>query len=37
MFLNCSLFTLSVCPGVGFLGHMVVLFLFFKEPSYCSP
>ena len=22
---------------MGLLGHMVVLFLFFKEPPYCSP
>ena len=27
----------GICPGVGLLGHMVVLFLVFKEPPYCSP
>ena len=27
----------DICLGVGLLGHMVVLFLVFKEPPYCSP
>ena len=30
-------FSQGICPVVGLLGHMVVLFLFFKEPPYCSP
>ena len=33
-------FSLGICPGVGFLYHMVVLFLFcffFKELPQCSP
>ena len=25
-------FSLDVCPEVGLLGHMVILFLVFKEP-----
>ena len=27
----------GICPVVGLLGHMVVLFFVFKEPPYCSP
>ena len=30
-------FSQDICPVVGLLGHMVVLFLVFKEPPYCSP
>ena len=26
-------FSLGICPGVGLLGHMIVLFLVFKGPS----
>ena len=30
-------FSLDICPNpVGLLGHIVVLFLDFKEPLYCS-
>ena len=25
-----------MCPGVGLLDHVVVLFLVFKAPPYCS-
>ena len=28
--------SLAICPGVGLQGHMVALFLFFREPPYCS-
>ena len=28
---------LVVCPGVGFLDHMVALFLVSKKPPHCSP
>ena len=27
----------GICLGVGLLGHMVVLFLVFKESPYCLP
>jgi len=27
----------GMCPVLGLLGHMVVLFLVFKEFSYCLP
>ena len=30
-------FSRDICPVMGFLGHIVVLFLVFKETSYCSP
>ena len=30
-------FSQDICPGVGFLDHMIALFLVFKEPLYCSP
>ena len=30
-------FSQGMCPVVGLLGHMVVLFLVFKKPPYCSP
>ena len=31
-------FSQGICPVVGLLGHIVVLFFFFfKESSYCSP
>ena len=30
-------FSLGIRPVVGLLGRMVVLFLVFKEPPYCSP
>ena len=30
-------FSQGKCPVVGLLGGMVVLFLVFKEPPYCSP
>ena len=30
-------FSQGIYPVVGLLGHMVVLFLVFKEPPYCSP
>ena len=30
-------FSQGICPVVGLLGRMVVLFLVFKEPLYCSP
>ena len=30
-------FPWGICPVVGLLGHMVVLFLVFKKSSYCSP
>ena len=30
-------FPQCICLGVGLLGYMVVLFLFFKEPPYCLP
>ena len=30
-------FPYDICPVVGLLAHMVVLFLFFKESPYCSP
>ena len=30
-------FPQGICLGVGFLGHMVVLFLVFKESPYCLP
>ena len=29
-------FPQGICLGVGLLGHMVVLFLLFKESLYCS-
>ena len=29
-------FSPGICPGVGFLGHMIVLYLVFKEPPYYS-
>ena len=29
--------SLGIYPEVGLLDHMVVLFLIFKEPPYCSP
>ena len=28
---------MNICLGVGLLGHMVGLFLFFKEVPYCFP
>ena len=28
--------SLAICPGVGLQGHMVALFLFFRELPYCS-
>ena len=30
-------FSQRMCPVVGLLGYMVVLFLVFKESPYCSP
>ena len=30
-------FPQGICPVVGLLGHMVVLFLVFKESPCCSP
>ena len=30
-------FSPDICPGLGFLDHMVTLFLVFKEPPYCFP
>ena len=30
-------FSQGIRPGVGLIGHMVVLFFVFKEPPYCSP
>ena len=30
-------FSLGMCPLVGLLGHMIVLFLVFKELPYCYP
>ena len=29
-------FSQGICPVVGLLGHMVVLFVLLKEPPYCS-
>ena len=29
-------FSQGICPVVGLLGRMVILFLVFKEPPYCS-
>ena len=38
MFFFLLLFFLHICPGVELQGHMIALiFLFFKEPPYCSP
>ena len=31
-----SCFTPDMCPGLGLQGHMVALFLDFKELPYCS-
>ena len=28
--------SLDICPGVALQGHMVALFLLFREPPYCS-
>ena len=30
-------FSQGICPLVGLLGRMVILFQFFKESPYCSP
>ena len=30
-------FSPGICPGVGFLGHMVIVFPCFKESPHCSP
>ena len=30
-------FPLDIYPGVGLHGHIVALFLGFKDPPYCSP
>ena len=37
LFKLAFLYFLDICPGVGLLDHMVVLFWFFKDPPYCSP
>ena len=37
MYLFQFWFPQGICLGVGLLGHMVVLFLVFKESPYCLP
>ena len=36
MYLSESRFSLGVCSGMGLLDQIAVLYLFFKEPPYCS-